>query len=383
MQQKNNKIRPEGRKNIPLSANNYFGLTFFQNSNGYAFYFAAGREAKIAGLSPDSLYCVTVESRASHANDNDTDPNLNDRFINKTRETQCEFRTAEIPGPLSNITVCTTTLTTIKLQWDALVNHESLVTAIQVNVSPVSSEHRTLHFNLSPETTGFSFEGLTPKTYYNFTFDLVLEDNFLMEDLSAQRLSSHFQTCTNGVDPPGKPWLVAQTQTSLTIEWEPSLSYGLSYVQHYCVHYAEIKQLRRRSRAKTTLAKDVGNFVQISAECYFAKLRELEPGVTYKIVVEAVLGVKDYNYDDEEFESDDNDDGGSSVLSSMPSIRARDEEQERCFGDPLWATTAATPEPPVLMISEISNSQVHLCWDQPALLQSGSAFYLLKTNCDV
>lgn len=323
-------------------------------------------DVKITGLSPNSLYSVAVKSRAGHANDADIDPVIMDKFINKSPETKCEFMTANIPSAIANIKVASATTTAIKLRWDAISTQDSLVTAIQVEVSPVTLHNRTLHFSLPPETKAFSFGGLTCKTNYDFTFDLVTEDHLLSGGLTAYSLLSHFQTFTNGFDPPGKPCLMAKTQTSLAIEWGAAKPYGLFYVQHYSVHYAENRLLRRKSRHAKATFKDFAGSVMVAADCLSADLRELEPGVTYKIVVEAVIGVKN---DDGECESEDDD--GNSNASSMPSIRTRDEEEELCLSDPMFGTTTAVPEPPVLRISEISTSQVHLCWDQPTLLKLG------------
>ena len=330
-------------------------------------------EVKITGLSPNNSYYVTVESRASHANDSDADLGLNDNFINKVKQARLEFCTTDLPVAPSNINILSATQATIRLEWDCIEKLDTLEPVIQVRVFPADKQGSTLHFTLPPETTSFTFEGLVPKTNYRFTFSVATEDHALSSrELTEPQSTSIFETCTNGVDPPGKPWLVSKTQTSLSLEWDPATPYGLSYVQHYLVHYAENKQLRKRSRA--TQAKDIGGSVLVNCNCYRVELGGLEPGVTYKVVVEAVTGVRNFNYEDD-FESEEED--LSSLASSMPSSRGPDLEQELCVSDALLVATAALPEPPVLMVSGVSTSQVYLCWDQPALLKSGMFALLL------
>lgn len=324
----------------------------------------------VKGLEPGTEYHVILACFAPHINDD----NYNEHPINVAQSQSVAFKTASPPGPPTNVCVVSATEESVKLAWDGPAEHDVPVAAIGVNVKKKGDEGAV--FQLQPETRTFTFDCLAPKTEYTFTFKALTE-----EDLSEiQELSdgsvAFFSAWTNGVDPPEKVNLKSRTPTSIAIKWQPAVVYGLSTIQHYVVHYIPNRQLRRRSRGRMGHAKEAGKELVIDNEFCEAELRGLEPGTVYKIVVQAVTSFVDYSYADD-FESEDGDTNSviSSVLSEKPP------EIQQLYPSPsILVCTAAPPEPPVLLVSGFTATQIQLSWTRPLLLGPGKEIDVLPTS---
>ena len=328
-------------------------------------FLSTGKPFKITGLEPGTEYHVMLECVAPHFNDE----NYNEHPINLAQSQSISFKTASVPGPPSNIYVVSATEQSVKLEWDSPTEHGVPVAAIRLNVKKRDQdepdEGRT--FQLSPETHCFTCDGLAAKTEYTFTFEaLTEEDLFDVHGISTASVAS-FCAWTNGLDPPGKVNLESRTPTLIAIKWQPAVAYGMSAIQHYVVHHVPNRQLRKRSRVRVEQAKEAGKELIIESENCEAELRGMEPGTVYRIVVEAVAGLTNYAYD-EDFESDDS--GTNSVVSSALSEKPP-EIQRLYLSQPLLVCTAAPPEPPVLLVSGFTATQIQLSWNRPLLLKPG------------
>ena len=256
--------------------------------------------------------------------------------------------------------------------------HGDSIAAIRVNVR--RNDHEIddgFTIQLSPETRSFTFDSLSPKTEYAFVFETLKEDDFIvMHDVMTDSVA-HFSAFTNGMDPPGKVKLVSRTPTSILITWEHADAYGMSIIQRYRVHCVLNRQLRKRSRGRFVLSKNIGKVLDVDSETCRAEIRGLDPGVVYKIVVEAVAGNTDYSYDDD-FESDGS--GTSSAASSVLSEKPPG-MQRLYFSQPFLVCTSAPLEPPVLMVSGFNASQIHLSWRKPLVLVPGKNDFLFLFIC--
>ena len=310
-----------------------------------------------------------LECVAPHINDD----NYKEHPINLAQSQSISFKTASAP---SNIYVVSATEQSVKLEWEAPTEHGLPVAAIRLNVMKrhqyEPGEGTT--FQLSPETHAFTCDGLAPKTEYMFTFEaLTEEDLFEMHGVSPTSVAS-FSAWTNGLDTPRKVNLESRSPTSIAIKWQPAVSYGMSAIQHYVVHHMPNRQLRKRSRVQLGQAQEAGNELIIESEKSEAELRGLEPGTVYRIVVEAVAGLTSYAYD-EDFESDDS--GSNSAVSSA--LSEKPPEMQRLYlSQPLLVCTSAPPEPPVLLVSGFTATQIQLSWNRPLLLEPGKNFELSR-----
>lgn len=306
-----------------------------------------------------------LECVAPHINDD----SYNEHPINLAQSQSISFKTASAQGPPSNIYVVSATEQSVKLEWNSPIEHGVPVAAIRLNAKKRDEDERDkgTTFQLTPETHSFTCDGLAPKTEYIFTFEaLTEEDLFDVHEVNPTSVAS-FSAWTNGLDPPGKVNLEWRTPTSIAIKWQPAVAYGMSAIQHYVVHHVLNRQLRKRSRVRVGQAKEAGKELIIESEKTEAELRGLEPGTVYRIVVEAVAGLTNYAHD-EDFESDDS--GTNSVVSSALSEKPP-EIQRLYLSQPLLVCTAAPPEPPVLMISGFTATQIQLSWNRPLLLEPG------------
>lgn len=250
--------------------------------------------------------------------------------------------------------------------------HDDSIAAIRVNVRRSDHEMRDgLTMQLSSDTRSFTFDSLSPKAEYAFVFEALQKDDLIVTHGALTNSVAHFSAFTNGTDPPEKVKLVSRTPTSIVITWVHAVAYGMLIVQGYRVHCVINKQLRKRSRGRFGPSKDTGKVLDVDSETCRAEIQGLDPGVVYKIVVEAVAGNTDYSYDDD-FESDGSGTGSvaSSVLSEKPP------EMQRYFSQPFLVCTSAPPEPPVLLVSGFNANQIHLSWCKPLVLVPGKKDFL-------
>ncbi|XP_068713854.1 uncharacterized protein [Montipora foliosa] len=316
----------------------------------------------IKGLESQTEYHVMLECIAPHVNDD----NYSDHPINVARSQPISFVTASPPGPLRNIYVVSATEVSIKMAWEnPAVNAASLAaTRVKVGKRDQDIFNENLTIQLSPETRAYTFESLTPKTEYTFILEAVTEEDLFDTHEASAGSVTVFSAFTNGLDPPDNLKICSRAPTSIAVTWEHAVVYGMSIIQHYRVHYVPNRQLRKKSRGRFLLTKDTGKVLVVESESSTAELCGLDPGTVYRIVVEAVAGIKDYSYD-EDFESDES--GTNSLVSSTLSENLP-EMQQLYLSGPLLACTSAPPEPPVLLVSGFTATQVKLSWRKPLVL---------------
>ena len=308
---------------------------------------------------------MILECSASHFNDDSS----NEQPINRSQSQPISFKTGLAPGPPTNIYVVSATEQSVKLAWESPVEHVVPAAMIQLNVrkNNQSSTEKGVNFHVSPDTCVFNFECLTPRSQYTFTLKVLTEDDIL--DMTEEITSSvvSFSASTNGVDAADKMHLESRTTTSLVIKWQPAVAYGMSVIRHYIVHYVQNRPLRKRSRSKVMQGAEAGKELIVESDCCNAMLSGLEPGAVYRIIVQTVEGLTDYSYD-EDFDSEDSD--TNSATSSAPSEKPAEAQRLHLSG-PLVVCTSALPDPPVLMVSSFTATQIQLSWNRPLVLAPG------------
>lgn len=235
---------------------------------------------------------------------------------------------------------------------------------IQLNARKTSQSltDKDVNFHVSPDTSVFNIECLAAKTEYTFTLNVLTEEELFETSEALADSVASLSAWTNGVEPAEKLILESRTPTSLVIKWQPAVAYGMSVIQHYTVHYVQNRQLRKRSRGRVGQVKEPGKELNVESERCDAELCGLEPGTVYRIIVQAVEGITDYSYD-EDFESKDSE--TNSAISSTPEV------QQMHLSVPLLVCTAAPPEPPVLLVSGFTATQIQLSWNRPLVLEPG------------
>lgn len=306
-----------------------------------------------------------LECFAPHVNDD----NSNEQPINRAQSQSISFKTGLVPDPPSNIYVVSATEHSIKLAWDAPLEHGVPAAMIQLNATKTdhSLSDKGVNVQVSPDTSVYTFECLAAKTEYTFTLKALTEEDLLEESGVMSGSIASFSAWTNGVEPADKIHLVSRAPTSLVIKWQPAVAYGMSTIQHYVVHYVQSRQLRKRSRGRVGQVKETGKELIVESERCDAELCGLEPGTVYRIIVQTIAGLADYSYD-EDFESEDSD--TNSAISSAPSEKPPEVQRLHLSG-PLSVCTAAPPEAPVLLVRGFTATQIELSWNRPLVLEPG------------
>ena len=326
----------------------------------------------ITNLEPETEYQLLLQCVAPHINDD----NYEENPINITKSQIISFKTGSLPGPPTDVSVATSTENSIKLVWKTPVEHGIPVAAIHLNVRRKdpdgTDEGRS--FQVSAETCVFSFDFLAPKTEYNFVLRAVTEDDLVEVHEKDSNSAACFSAWTNGIEAAENFHLQSRSSTSIAISWQPAMAYGMSTIQGYVVHYVQTRQLRKRSRGLVGQVRDLGDKLTVGSESCHAEMQGLDPGTVYKIMLETVVGFGDYSYD-EDFESD-----GSEVNSATSSaLSQRMPEIHRLYlSQPLLVCTTAPLEPPVLIVSGFTSTQIHLSWNKPLLMIPGKIVEVIR-----
>jgi hypothetical protein len=230
-----------------------------------------------------------------------------------------------------------------------------------------------MHLVINPHMTSYTIHNLDSRTCYVFTLrtsykqtDSQIESRCCGEDVS-------LDAWTSGVDRPRDLCVTKRTPFSLHVAWQPAFTYGDLYILYYLVHYTEKKV--RASHGVIPALKD-GNSIRVPHSSVMGpqtEITNLEPGVEYSIVVEAVVGLRDKEVlegEEEDKRANDGDEVASSVDSSesdLVSLVCHD-----CLSKSLTASTTAPPGIPVVFVTGLSATQIHLAWNKPVSLQLGT-----------
>ena len=326
----------------------------------------------ITNLEPETEYQLLLQCVAPHINDD----NYEEHPINITQSRTVSFKTGTLPGPPTDVSVVTSTENSIKLAWETPIERGIPVAAIHLSVRrkdpDCTDEGRS--FQVSAETCVFSFDFLAPKTEYNFVLRALTEDDLVEVHGKDSSSAVCLSAWTNGIEAAENLHVQSRSPTSIAISWQHALAYGMSSIQGYVVHYVQTRQLRKRSRGLVGQVRDLGDKLTVGSENRHAEVQGLEPGTVYKIMLETVVGFGDYSYD-EDFESD-----GSEVNSATSSVLSErmPEIQRLYLSQPLLVCTTAPLEPPVLIVSGFTSTQIHLSWNKPLLMIPGKVVEVIR-----
>ncbi|KAK3746595.1 hypothetical protein QZH41_004041 [Actinostola sp. cb2023] len=325
----------------------------------------------VTDLTPSCRYAVVVEAFANH-------PNYTTDSLkwNVSKSEKIRFDTKPPPDPPENLRIVSRTLTSVCLSWDPLNTKEGL-RFIYLDVYKMDSDEESptdalMHFKINPHMTSYTIHSLDSKTLYLFN----VRTSYSQIDSQNERqhccgTNSSIKAWTGGVDRPRDLHVTKRTPFSLHVAWQPAVTYGNLQVLYYQVHYMEKKSKSPHGGTPTLID---GNTLRVPQGSVLGRpqseIRGLEPGVVYNITVEAVVKLSDReNEAVEENQANDADEVASSIDSSESdwvSLIAQD-----CLSKSITVSTVAPSGIPVLLVTGMSATQIHLSWNKPSALQLG------------
>ncbi|EDO43307.1 predicted protein [Nematostella vectensis] len=324
-------------------------------------------------LQPSCRYAVLVEAFSSHPND----PNAVDPLagFNKTRSEKVWFDMESPPEPPTNFRVASSTSSAITLTWDAPPPSRPPTTAICLKVrerresaDDTRTTNSLMKFKLMPSTTTYTVKNLAARTQYLFSIQSVPGDGCSCAQQPCGEARTLF-AWTSGVVGPSRLSVTERTPFSLHLSWQPAITYGDLCIKHYLIHFSE-KTRRLSSYGISQLPKD-GKRIDVPQSSVLGlkgHISGLEPGLVYRVIVEAVVGIREDMSSGESGESCEED--GERAASSLASsdIDRLAAVSADCLSGPLMARTSAPPGKPTLLLAGITATQIQLAWDPPAAL---------------
>jgi hypothetical protein len=164
---------------------------------------------------------------------------------------------------------------------------------------------------------------------------------------SAWLPKSNIVAVTSGTDVPSRLQAAHLTMDSVTLKWKPARVYGSNRLLGQIVRWVEVRHAVSKRDDEVTLA----SHMNLNPNDNHVTIHNLEPGLQYRFVVEAVVSVK--TTVDEEKDTIDSEKKNRRT-ANVPS-------------QPVIARTRAPCEPPKVLLSGFTPNTIQLYWDKPLL----------------
>ena len=226
-----------------------------------------------------------------------------------------------------------------------------------------SSDSTHICMEIVPDANNVVIENLSEKTEYMVTITAVTNEYFDQlpdgHDLKKRRTlpkhtvpsndspwcpSSNILITTSGTDPPTELEILSTKLNTITLQWKPAIVYGSNRLQGTIVRWAEA---RYEDREDGQLARHV----HLQADANTMTIEDLQPGLKYKVVVEAIVSVKTV------IEPDNKD----------PEIERRNRRTTHVMSKPLYVRTKAPSESPRVYVTAYTADTISLYWEKPLL----------------
>lgn len=331
-------------------------------------------------MTPLSRYGVVIEAFAHHPNYSE-----NNAGWNVSRSDKIWFDTKPPPDTLQDVRVVFSTVSSISLAWD-LPSDNGSIKNIELNVhkkynddyddgggnheNMTSLGDALVNLVINPHMTSYTVHNLDPKTMYIFTLKKLFMDTDTLNDGQCFGEAVCLKAYTSGIDRPHDLHVIKRTPFSIQVAWKPAVAYGDLEILYYLVHCTEKKTKASQGVVSDSIYTRVP---QSSAMGPQTIIPGLEPGVVYSIAVEAVVGLRDKDVEEDE-EEDKRTNDGDEVESSIGSSESDwvSSVCSDCLSKPLTTSTVAPPGIPVLFVTGISATQIHLAWNKPVALYLGT-----------
>ncbi|XP_064633270.1 uncharacterized protein LOC135491376 [Lineus longissimus] len=329
----------------------------------------------ITGLKHATTYTVIVEARklqkySALQEEEGAFPEglANQTFILTGQSEKMTLLTARPPDPACNLGITSTTCHSIQVAWDPPREHGVEVIGLRVDCYPVSQIHRNPPFSqeLMPDVTETTVDGLCECTEHIVVITAITEEFFdqLPDGHTLRKIralpaefkdipesmwlpKSTIIAVTSGTDVPSKLQAAHLTMDSVTLKWKPARVYGSNRLLGQVVRWNEVRHSVTKREDDVTLA----SHMNLNPNDNHVTIHNLEPGLQYKFVVEAVVSVK--TTVDEEKDAI-NSEKKNRRMANVPS-------------QPVIARTRAPCEPPKVLLSGYTPNTIQLYWEKPLL----------------
>ena len=237
---------------------------------------------------------------------------------------------------------------------------------MRVDAVAVQSRDRHKHscVEVVPNATSAIVESLSEKTEYLITITAITDEYFDQlppgHELKATRIlpkdkspkedtwlpSTSVIAMTSGTDAPSDVKVKRTTVNSVSLSWKPAVVYGSNRLQGTVVRWAE-GRFRTQFREENGMA----SHRSVMADSNHVMIEDLQPGLLYKFVVEAVVSVKTT------LEASSND----------PEYEKQNRRTTHVMSRPVLVRTRAPCEPPRPIVTGYSTNTIQLYWEKPLL----------------
>ena len=215
-----------------------------------------------------------------------------------------------------------------------------------------------------PSATSAIVENLSEKTEYLVTVSAITDEYFDQlppgHELKTTRIlpkdrmpkedvwlpSTSVIAMTSGTDAPSDVKVKRTTVNSVTLSWKSAVVYGSNRLQGTVVRWAE-----GRFRMHFHEENGMANHRSITADSNHMTIEDLQPGMLYKFVVEAVVSVKTT----------------LEANSSDPMSEKQNRRTTHVMSRPVLVRTRAPCEPPQPLVTGYTTNTIQLFWEKPLL----------------
>lgn len=247
-----------------------------------------------------------------------------------------------------------------------------LFAGIRVDAEPVrksgdadpGQSNGTISVDLPPDAVTATLDGLAEKTEYCVSVTAVTAEYFhhlpdgdqskkrrsLYRDRPAPRNdwlpTSNIIVKTSGTDPPADVCVVKELPDSIRLSWTPARTYGSNRLQGTVVRWTE----SGTSSADPAAEDDMACYRSLQADCNGITIDGLDPGVSYRFIVEAVVSVRMTGESTDDAETESANRRTTHVLSK-----------------PVVGRTRAPCEAPKPIVTGYTSNTIQLCWEKPLM----------------
>ena len=359
----------------------------------------------LSDLKPGTDYDVVVESQARHQNQREAwDPH--DPYLCKELGTTVTFRTGHPPIVPTEFSVIGCTTKSLKLAWNEPLARGVPISKFLVTVSTTTQSIPSLNltdtlesvksatndsprysrrckskkhviannnqveisprvYEIPSDTVIYEVKNLLERTEYIISLHIITphSDSDKIKELydspvSVNTVENDIWTpyviapgVTAGIDPPDHLHVTKRTTNHIHLEWKPAKAYGMYSLLHNVIRWNEVQREEKEcisSREKIVTGRSVSSgILRIDAAKSEAIVSDLYPGSNFEFRVEACFGTLAFNPENE------------NVVSEISQT------------NPVISWTRAPPAKPRLHLRSISQNELELFWDKPALLDLG------------
>jgi hypothetical protein len=226
--------------------------------------------------------------------------------------------------------------------------------------------------DLPPDATSAVVKGLAEKTEYAVSVTAITSEYFdqLQDGHESKRRrtvprdkplprsnwlpTSTVIAMTSGTDPPTNVRIVKEMPDSIRLAWTPARTYGSNRLLGAVVRWTE--NAATLQNAKAAGGNDMARYRSLQADCNSITIDGLDPGVSYRFIVEAVISVR-MSADIDQL----------ATASDNAEAEAANRRTTHVLSKPVVGRTRAPCEPPKPIVTRYTTNTIQLYWEKPLL----------------